>query len=154
MTSDFDDVFQPATGWAERVAEPPRAIEADGSAPAPADGSYRAFGFAPKDDMETCDIAWWLPGNIIQGQEIQYRFLIRIAYVGDDHLTLMLSDCIIDIEGKNLRDLRKRLARRRVTYIQAYNPFAWPKPPTNEPIIEKIQVLYPGELAAKCPDQQ
>jgi hypothetical protein len=111
-------------------------------------GSYKAYGHTPTNELETCDVTWWLTGQIPQGQEIQYRFLVRVGYIGDDQLHLMLTDAIIAIKGKNLRDLRKRLMRQRVTFIQAFNPGIWPRPPEGEPLIEKIRILYPGEASS------
>jgi hypothetical protein len=148
MNDDFDAVFGGGgRGWAQRVSEPrPAAPDPepvfDSSAKAEA---YKPYGFAPTEDLESCDITWWLAGDVPQGQEIQYRFLVRIAYVGDEQLNLMMTDCIISIEGQHLRDLRKRLTRGKVTFIRAYNARLWPKPPEGEPIVEKISILYPGE---------
>jgi hypothetical protein len=151
MSGDFDELFQRRNGgWAERAggARPTPQEPAADPAPVPEEGAYRAYGYTPTDDLETCDIAWWLAGDVPQGQEIQYRFLVRIGYLGDDQLHLMMTDCIIAIEGKNLHELRKRLARRKVTFIQAYNSQIWAeRPVAKEPIIERIAILYPGEGA-------
>ena len=153
MTGDFDETFQrPGGGWANRVAEPrvapPEGEQVVGTGP------YKPYGYAPTDDLETCDIAWWLKGQIPQGQEIQYRFLVRVAYIGDDVLQLMMTDCIITIEGRNLRDLRKRLTRRRVTFIQAFHPVVWPaEPVASEPFIGQITIQYPGEPPALTTQQ-
>ncbi|MDO9223600.1 MAG: hypothetical protein Q7U20_07800 [Caulobacter sp.] len=144
MSHDFDEMFQRANGtWTQRVSDPrPNAPEGEQAA---GSGLYKPYGYTPADDLETCEIAWWLPDGTIQGQEVQYRFLIRLHYVGNDQLTLFLTDCVITLEGRNLRDLRKRLARRRVTFIQAFHPKVWPNPPEGDPLIARIGVLYPGE---------
>jgi hypothetical protein len=146
MSGDFDEMFQSKAGgsWAHRVAEP-QVDAPDEGEQAVGSGPYKPYGFTPSQDLETCDITWWLKGQIPRGQEIQYRFLVRVGYLGDEDLQLMLTDCIIHIEGKNLRDLRKRLTRRRVTFIQAFNPTVWPQlPPEGEPLIERISILYPS----------
>lgn len=134
--------------WANRVQEPRDAKTAGPPAEdeqAVGSGPYKAYGYTPADDLETCDVSWWLKGEIPQGQEIQYRFLVRVGYLGDDQLHLMLTDCILHLEGRNLTDLRKRLARRRVTFIRAFNPALWPAPQAGEPLIERITLHYPGE---------
>lgn len=144
MTTDYDHAFQPAgPGWSQRIGdahrtatEPSRSTE---------DGRYRAYGITSTDDLDTCDIAWWLGNDTPQGQDVQYRFIVRIGYVGDEQINLMLTDAIITIEGKNLRDLRKRLSRRRVSFIQAFNAGVWQRPPHSEPLVERISILYPGE---------
>lgn len=144
MTTNVDNMFQPnQPNWAQRVSEPrPPLAE---PARTTEDGEYRAYGVTPTDDLDTCDIAWWLGHDTPQGQDVQYRFMVRIGYVGDEQVNLMLTDAIISIEGQNLRDLRKRLSRRRVTFVQAFNPKVWPQPPRGEPLIERISILYPGE---------
>jgi hypothetical protein len=145
MSDDFDAIFQhPKGAWAQRVADPRPAPEEAESA-ATVDAPYRAYGFTPADDLDTCDIGWWLTGDVPQGQAIQYRFLVRVGYIGDDQIHLMLTDAIIAIEGKHLHDLRKRLARGRVTFVQAFNPKIWSAPAEGEPVVTKVSVLYPGE---------
>jgi hypothetical protein len=74
---------------------------------------------------------------------------MRVGFVGEEHLRLYLTDCIIVIEGKQLRELRKLLARRQVTYIQQYSPRVWPKePPKGETIVTRIEVLRPDQEAS------
>lgn len=147
MTQDFDALFRPSGGWAKRVAgdDPSASVAPQETAEDQQGGEYRAYGFVPSDDLHACEVSWWLTHDVPQGQEFQYRYLVRVGFVGDDQLHLMLTDCIIAIEGKHLHDLRKRLSRGKVTFIQAFNPKRWPKPPDTEPIIEKVQLLYPGE---------
>lgn len=144
MSSEYDDIYRRGPGWTQRVGEG-RPLPPDTPARSTDDGQYRAFGATPAEDLETCDITWWLGGATPMGQEVQYRFLIRIAYVGDEQIQLMLTDAIIVIEGKHLRELRKRLSRRKVSFIQAYHAGFWPPPPAGEPIVERIEILYPGE---------
>lgn len=148
MSREYDELFQRQPGgWAQRVgSELPPTPAPEAPARSTEDGLYRAYGTTPTDELEGCDIAWWLGHDTPQGQEVQYRFIVRIGYVGDDQINLMLTDAIISIEGRNLRDLRKRLSRRRVTFIQAFNPRVWPKPADEEPIIERVSILYPGEF--------
>jgi hypothetical protein len=144
MSNGFEDFLQqPSSTWAQRTAAPrPAANEAE----AVGSGAYKAYGFTPTDDLETCDVAWWLNGAVPQGQTFQYRFLVRIGYLGDDELHLMLTDCVLHIVGKGLRDLRAKLARRKVTFVQTYHPTIWPvQPPPNEPIVERVQLWFPGE---------
>ena len=73
---------------------------------------------------------------------------VKSAAYRHGQLHLMLTDCILHLEGRNLTDLRKRLARRRVTFIRAFNPALWPAPQAGEPLIERITLHYPGEGGA------
>lgn len=149
MSGSYDEFLrQSPGGWAQRVggdgrpADPPPSEMARSTE----DGRYRAYGVTPTDELEGCDIGWWLGHDTPQGQEVQYRFVVRIGYVGDEQITLFLTDAMIVIEGRHLRDLRKRLSRRRVTFIQAFHPGFWPKPSEGEPVVEKVRILYPGEV--------
>ena len=110
------------------------------------DGAYKPYGFLPTGNIgETCDIQSWLENTeTAQGIEVQYRFLMQVGYVGEEQLKLYLPDCIVVIDGRYLRDLRKKLARRQVTFIQQYSARVWPAAPVKgEPIIEKIEIVRP-----------
>jgi hypothetical protein len=145
---DFNKVFgtKPPT-FAERVgkAEPQPALgEPNGETAG--SGAYKPYGFLPTGTInETCDVQRWLEKTeIAEGIEFQYRFLMQIGYVGEEQLRLFLPDCIVVIEGMYLRDLRKKLARRQVTFIQQYSSKVWPTPPPKgEPLVEKIEVVRP-----------
>lgn len=144
--SDFDRAFggNGAPRFAERVG---RATSAEVSADTPEGGIYRAFGqLATGDVSETCDVRRWLDGtDMPEGIEFQYRFLTQIAYVGEEEIRLFLPDCIIVIAGKRLRDLRKKLARRQVSFMQQFSARVWPSAPsTGEPMIDSIKVIRPG----------
>jgi hypothetical protein len=145
--NDFESAFGTKASFAERVGR------ADAAAP-PAEpnethagsGQYKPYGFLPTNTVgETCDVQRWLDATgIAEGIEFQYRFLMQIGYVGEEEIRLFLPDCIVIIEGKNLRELRKKLARRQVTFIQQHSAKVWPyRPPVGEPLIEKIQVIRP-----------
>ncbi|MBI1262758.1 MAG: hypothetical protein GC184_13650 [Rhizobiales bacterium] len=146
--SDFDRTTgAPKPSFAERLgrAEPP---PANGEAPEASAGTgpYRAFGFLPTGNVgETCEVTRWIEGTEIpEGIEFQYRFLMQVGYVGDEQLRLFLPDCIVVIEGRNLRELRKKLARRRATFVQQYSRKVWPEvPPNGETVVEKIEVVRP-----------
>lgn len=147
MTGDYDSRFQrPEGGWAQRLSDPRASAPAE-PLRSTEDGEYRAYGVTPTDDLDTCDIAWWLGNDTPQGQEVRYHYIVRIGWVGDEQINLMLTDAIITIEGQWLRDLRKRLSRRKVTFIQAYHSKHWPKPALGQPLVERIGILYPGEKA-------
>lgn len=134
---DFDRVFGSRSpgvnGFAERIgrSEPdPIAFPlAPQSGCLRDEAVYRPYGFLPTASVvETCDVQSWIDGTqIAEGIEFQYRFLLQIAYVGEDQLRLFLPDCIIVIEGKRLHELRKKLGRRQVTFIQQFNDRIWPR---------------------------
>jgi len=155
LNDDFDAVFgtrgRPAPKFTDRVAPrqpdlapPPRSEDMPGVGP------YKPYGFMPAGVGEGCDVQRWLEGTeIAEGIEFQYRFLMQIGYVGEEQIKLFLPDCIIVIEGRHLHDLRKKLARRMVTFIQQYNPRVWSASPEGGPFIEFIQVVRPEELTSR-----
>lgn len=125
--------------------------DAPANAPTPKEevagaGPYKPYGFLPTGTInETCDVQRWLDGTEMpEGIEFQYRFLMQIGYVGEEQIKLFLPDCIVVIDGKNLRDLRKKLARRQVTFIQQFSTRVWPvSSEKGSPVIDKIAVLRP-----------
>lgn len=153
---DFDQVFgrrpiQTPPGFAERIGrDPGSAIAANEPAETTVgSGPYKPYGFIPTGaGGESCEVVRWIDGTEVpEGLVIQYRFLMQIGFVGEEQLKLFLPECIVVIDGKRLRDLRKRLARRTITFIQQWNPRIWPAPPAGEPIIERIAVMRPETLA-------
>jgi hypothetical protein len=149
---DFDKVFGSAPkphSFAERVGKPEAQPPADTKEAKAGSGPYKPYGFLPSGNVgDTCDVQRWLEKTeIAEGIEFQYRFLMQIGYVGEEQLKLFLPDCIVVIEGMYLKDLRKKLARRQVTFIQQYSPKVWPTPPPKgEPVIENIEVVRPDPV--------
>lgn len=157
MNDDFDAIFggrptpKAKPTFTERFAPQPAA--AASAAPAhegaTTSGVYKPYGFMPAGVGESCDVQRWLAGtDIAEGIEFQYRFLMQLGYVGEEQLKLFLPDCIVVIEGRHLRDLRKRLARRTVTFIQQFNPRVWTALATGEPVIDDIRILRPASREA------
>jgi len=123
----------------------------DGKTGAPESAAYRPYGVLPTDSIsETCEVVRWIEGTEIpEGIDFQYRFLIQVGFVGEEQLKLFLPDCIVVIDGRNLRDLRKKIARRQCTFIQQYSARVWPAVPSaGEPVIEKIDVVRPSQSTA------
>jgi hypothetical protein len=148
MTGDgFDEMFGQRPSFRERVgaekAPPPPETRTEQQTVG--SGHYKPYGFMPSSNLlEGVDITWWMPATQIPvGMEVQYRFITRLGYIGQTHLHLVLTDCVVKLEGVGLTDLRKRLARRQATFIQAFNSDVYPgPPPTGEPCITSVQVLY------------
>lgn len=149
MSDDFDLMFgsapKPRPRFTERVGgapaeEPPSAALGEGAA---STAAYRAFGFLPAGVGEACEIAGWVDGtDIAEGIEFQYRFLMDVGFTGENELRLYLPNCIVVVQGRMLRDLRKRLARRTVTFIQQWNAKVWKERPTEgECFIERIRFI-------------
>jgi hypothetical protein len=138
---DFDEAFGGAPSARIAVGEKTKEAKA-GS------GTYKPYGFLPSGNIgETCEVQRWLDASEVpEGVEFQYRFLMRTGFTGEEHLRLYLPDCIIVIEGRHLRELRKLLARRQVTFIQQYSRRVWPQePPKGEPVVTRIEVVHPGQ---------
>lgn len=149
--SDFENVF--GTGhsgrapFAERVGrtDPARPNGTAASAETAGSGAYKPYGFMPAGGTETCEIVSWVPGTLTStGIDFQYRFLVCVGFVGEEQLKLFLPDSIVVIEGTKLLEIRKKLARRQVTFIAEYSAKVWPeRPPKGETVIEKIAIVRP-----------
>lgn len=162
MTDDFDRVFGSRTpntpGFAQRLGRHAPDVHVAPATGHPKEslagvGPYKPYGFMPTANIgETCDVQRWLDGTeIAEGIEFQYRFLMQIGYVGEEQIKLFLPDCIVVIEGHHLRELRKKLARRQVTFIQQFNSRVWPgQPPANEPLVERIEVVRPEAMNGRA----
>lgn len=148
---DFERVFGKRDGarssFTERVGRPEAtAPPAEPSEQTAGSGAYKPYGFLPAGFGESCDVRRWIDATqIAEGIEFQYRFLMQIGYVGDEQLRLFLPDCIVLIEGWGLTGLRKRLARRQVTFIQQFSPLVWPGHNADEAVIERIEVVRPDK---------
>jgi hypothetical protein len=104
-------------------------------------GPYKPYSFMPASVGEGCDVRRWIDGTeIAEGTEFQYRFLMRVGYVGHTQLRLFLPDCVVVIDGQHLTELRQLLTRRRVTFIQQFHPRIWPMPDQGEAIIQRIEI--------------
>lgn len=87
-----------------------------------------------------------------------YRLLTMIRYSALDlegrqwEVDLMFPDTIIRLIGRHLEDLRFRLRRRQVSFIQQYSPRVYPVPidklPAGEPVIEQIYIMQVSDALA------
>ncbi len=145
--NDFDQVFGGATAARPKFADRLNRAGTASTEAVPVPGVYRAYGSLPTNSIgESCEVSRWIDGTeISEGVDFQYRFLTRIGFVGEAEIRLFLPDCIVLIEGKNLLELRRKLSRRQVTFIQQYSGRVWPKPPApGEPIIDQITIIRPS----------
>jgi hypothetical protein len=150
MSDDFEQAFGGGRGarpFTDRVGRADTSHQPTEQRIQPSeDGIYRAYGSLATGEIgETCDVQRWLDGtDTPEGIEFQYRFLMQIGYVGEEEIRLFLPDCIIVLAGKNLRDLRKKLARRQLSFIQQYSGRVWSERPSSKsPIVESIKVVRP-----------
>jgi hypothetical protein len=143
---DFDEAFGGSPSTRITIGEPAARPKDQTTEP----NVYRPYGFLPSGNIgDTCEVQRWLDASeIAEGIEFQYRFLMRVGFVGEEHLRLYLTDCIVVIEGKHLRELRKLLARRQVTFIQQYSRRVWPQEPgESEPIVTRVEIVRPEDDA-------
>lgn len=151
MSDEFDLVFgrgtQPIT-FTDRVTRPapaaPTPTQPASDEVLEGDGTYKAFGTLPAGFGETCDVRRWVDGTQVpEGIEFQYRFLMQVGYVADEQLRLLLPESLILIEGEALTPLRRKLARRQVTFLQQHHPMVWPAVRPGETVIRSIMITRP-----------
>jgi hypothetical protein len=141
----FGAVHSTQASFAERLGRG-KLPEAEPPEPLPGDGPYKAYGYLPTSNIgETCEICRWIDGTTISdGIEFQYRFLMQVGFVGDEELRLFLPDCIVVLHGRNLRELRKKLSRRQVTFIRQYSERVWREPPRpDSAVIDRVEIVRP-----------
>ncbi|WMS45345.1 hypothetical protein RDV64_23515 (plasmid) [Acuticoccus sp. MNP-M23] len=145
---------------AERVA-PQRSDGARPQADTPIEhkiGStdYKAYGVLTGGSSD-CDVRKWkeLRMDLPEGVMFDYRLLSMVSYSALDldgieqEIDLMFPDCIIRLIGRHLDDLRLKIRRRQVSFIQEYSPMVYKTPvdrlPDDEPVITKIYVMQGGD---------
>ena len=106
---------------------------------------YKPYGYLPVGSQRSLDLRWWVDhgvGLAAEGMLVAHRFILRVGYSGDDHLRLVLPDCVVGLTGRNLAELRHRLQHEQVTFIQTFhaNQYTEPLPP-EEPVILAVEVL-------------
>jgi hypothetical protein len=149
LSDDFNQVFGARRpNLAERIGRGEPLEVADGETIV-GSGDYKPYGFLPTGIGETCEVTRWVDGtDKPEGVVFQYRFLMQVGFAGEEELRLYLPDCIILIQGKQLRELRRRLSRRQVTFITAWSARVWGnRSAEGEAWIERIEVLRPEKLA-------
>lgn len=106
-------------------------------------GEYRAFGYLPAAVAERLELRWWMNGTTLpQGTDVKYRMIGRIDFLGDDQLYLVMLDrSIIQIEGRNLGQLRQKIRRETATFVQCCHPDRAADVPGDHCCITRIALL-------------
>lgn len=141
MSGNFEDYVRrrghgPGTGTGPGAEPAPetRSEEAEG---------YLAYGVTRGQQAAMLDLRWWTARSHAQGEMINYAYLVKMLYTGDDYLSLVTSSSVIAIQGKNLGELRRRIATREVEFVQMFNPNVWDAPDEGAPIVTSIQTYDP-----------
>lgn len=159
MAANLDDFLRPEGTVQEKPSHtdrvrPAARPEADARQDAYAVGAsdYKAYGVMPGGSPD-CDVRSWkaLRQDIPEGIMFDYRLLSMVRYSSLDlddvrqEIDLMFPDTIIRIVGRYLDDLRQRVRRRQVSFIQQYSPMAHRVPlerfGVGEPVIEQVEVF-------------
>lgn len=163
MNDEFERLFRPTATHGERVR--PGASAKGHDAPDEKEvlvGStdYHPYGYRPGGAPD-CDIQAWhkLRRDIPEGMSFDYRMLLRIGYGGLDvggdamFLRLFLPDCIIQIEGQHLHELRQKLRRREISFIQEFSELVFgmkaSQLPAGEPVISSVWIGDPNDFAKR-----
>ena len=127
---------------------------------------YHPYGYMPTGAPD-CDVQMWnkLRADLPEGAMFDYRYVTMIRYAVVDPearsmiIELLMPDSIVEIHGVHLDDLRVRLRRRQVSFIQEYSPMVYKIPadrlPAGEPVITAIFVHHyrDGELGSGFKDR-
>ena len=70
---------------------------------------------------------------------MSYAYLIEVIATSHQYLSLIFTNCIITLEGKNLTKVIEELQDERVVYLQCFHGERFDKPEEGEPIITSIE---------------
>mgnify|MGYP005731833427 CR=1 FL=1 len=71
---------------------------------------------------------------------IAYSYIMRMICTSHQFVSLVCTDCIITIEGKNLTGAHEKLQDERVRYLEEFNRARFDMPATGEPFIQSIVI--------------
>ena len=146
MSDDIEEMFdlEPRRTFTDRVAK--RSTASDTQIQLPSQlTNYEPYGYLGGGRAEEgCAIYTWLDGTQIPtGTEFPWRLYMGTDFHNDTELRILLPHRIILIEGRRLDELRQKLRRGSVNFIQEFHAALWPLPTTSSPLIEKIQIIKP-----------
>ena len=70
---------------------------------------------------------------------MSYAYLIEVISTSHQYLSLIFTNCIITIEGRNLTKVMDDLQDERVVYLQCFHGERFEKPEEGEPLITSIE---------------
>ena len=117
---------------------------------------YKAFG-ALAGGSPDCDVRTWkaLRMDLPEGVMFDYRLLSMVHYSALDldgvemEIDLIFPDCIIRLIGRHLDEMRLKIRRRQVSFIQEYSPMVYKTPveklPRGEPVITRVHIMQHGD---------
>lgn len=98
--------------------------------------SYHAFGVdAPRSRLTRLMIHYH-DGVVAL---MSYAYLIEAVATSHQYLSLIFTNCIITLEGRNLTKMLDLLQDERVVYLQCFHSERFEKPEDGEPIITAIE---------------
>ncbi len=71
---------------------------------------------------------------------IAYSYIMRIICTSNQFASLICTDCIVTVEGRNLEAMSEKLQDEQVRYLEEFNPAKFKPPSENEPFIQSITV--------------
>ena len=154
MTDEIDEMFPDPTlrkSFTERVGGPP--VRTDGEAlPALPRGmkEYEPWGYqAGGRADEGCTVYSWVDGTTIStGTHFPWRLYLGCDFHDDTELRILLPHRIIVVEGQKLDDLRHRLGRQAVAFIQQCNPGIWNLTPETTRV-DRIQICQANDIVRR-----
>ena len=117
---------------------------------------YKAYGVLVAGN-KWCEIRHWKPQrqDMAEFASYDYRLLSAIYASQLDlegaewEVDLTFPDSLVRVKGRHLQDLRRRLQRQQISFIQQYSPMVHrvtlAKLPEDEPVITEVYVMRGGK---------
>ncbi len=129
MSDDLDEMFRDPTlrrSFTEKVGGPPAKAEALPALPRDMK-EYEPWGqMAGGRTDEGCTVYGWFDGTTVPiATDFPWRLYMGCDLYDDTELRILLPHRVIVIHGQKLDDLRQRLRRYGVSFIQQYHSGIW-----------------------------
>ena len=110
---------------------------------------YKAFGLDKSRERQTRLMVRYKDGML---EVIAYAHLTNALCTSSQYISLIFSNCVITLEGKNLlapviegANVMELLQDEKIRYIQCWSGAAFSEPSDNEPVINDIRRLSLAE---------
>lgn len=148
MSRDWGDFAETRRQQAEPATPEPQ-LEPE-ARPA-SDEAYSPWGTVRGQQLSMLDLKSWARPGVPEGDCVSYNYIVKMHYIGEQYLSLVLTNAVIEIEGFGLGDLRQRLITREIAFIQEYSPHAWPEQILpGQPVITRI-TAHQGQSLTEAP---
>jgi hypothetical protein len=138
------------TKFVKKTAGAGSPLEADGDGPEEQDDNrYRAFRLG-QSGRPQLRLRLYAENGVVS--LMTYAYLTEVVSGSHQYLTLVFTNCLIDLFGRNLTALLDPLQDGKIRALYCYHKEHYPEPAENEPVIYSIKrdALYAARAAQEA----